>query len=291
MINNDRYGSAGMLPDEDDAKLDAILGEADAGLLDAIGSRLDLDAGIAKVRAEATSGDRVAWPFYLVCDVSASMHSMRPGYGKGPTPYEAMQEALLSLVAFADENVEAADIAYLGVLTFADDAQVVLPLRKMSDGFQVGPLPKGSHTNYAKLFATLSDVVSADLRRLERRHLVVKRPVVFFITDGQPVVDGREQPRELWEPPLRRLHALSVPRPEGQDVPIAVVALGFEGTNSENLQIVAKAPGVACVAEAGTASPYELMADLLTSVLASVTCSTAEGELVFYPPRGMTLCR
>jgi uncharacterized protein YegL len=166
----------------------------------------------------------------------------------------------------------------------------VLPLKKMSDGFHIGPLPKGTYTNYAKAFTTLNVVIDADLQRLEGSDLEVKRPVVFFITDGQPVVDGNEQPREAWEPPLRRLHAFSAWRPEGRAVPIAVIALGFEGTNTENLRLVSKAPGVACVAEVGVASPHDLMSSLLKSILTSITVSTAEGEFSFVPPRGMTLC-
>jgi uncharacterized protein YegL len=236
------------------------------------------------------SGGRVAWPFYVVCDVSESMHGKPMGRADEPTPYEAMQEALLELVDFAEGHVEAGDIAHLGVLTFADDTDVVLPLRKMSDGCEIGQLPKGLFTNYAQLFTKLSDVIDADLRRLGSLYRKVMRPVVFFITDGQPVVDGIDQPREVWEPPLRRLHAFSAPRPEGRGVPIAVVALGFEGTNRENLRMVAKAPGVACVATAGVASPHELMSDLLTSILDSVTNSAVEGNFIFVPPRGMSLC-
>jgi uncharacterized protein YegL len=235
-------------------------------------------------------GDRVVWPFYVVCDVSESMHGKHFGRADERTPYEAMQEALLELVDFPDEHVEVADIAHLGLLTFSDDAQVVQHLRKMSDGVEIGPLPKGKYTNYAQMFTTLNDVIGTDLGLLQSRAIIVKRPVVFFITDGQPCVAGREQPRNEWEPPLRRLHGFSAPRPEGRGVPIAVVALGFNGANREILRSVAKPPGVACVAEAGVASPHELMRELLTSILDSVTNSTVQGEFVFAPPRGMTLC-
>ncbi len=237
-----------------------------------------------------SSEQRVAWPFYIVCDVSQSMHGRREQYRGGLTPYEAMQEALLELVDFCDDHVEVADIAHLGIVTFADDTDIVLPLRKMSDGVQVGQLPKGMFTDYVKLFTTLSDVVGADISQLESRRLKVKRPVVFFITDGRPEVDGGPQPRESWQPPLLRLQALTAARFGGSGVRIAVVALGFAGTDCENLQLVAQSPGIACVAEAGVASPHELMSDLLTSILNSVTNSTAEGDLVFTPPRGMKLC-
>ena len=248
------------------------------------------EGGCYMLERDWPPGDRVAWPFYIVCDVSESMHGKRMRRAGDLTPYEAMQEALLELVDFADQNVEAADIAHLSLLTFADEAEVALPLRKMSDGLEIGTLPKGIYTNYAKIFATLCDVIDTDLRQLEGRNLMVKRPTVFFITDGQPVEDGKEQPRELWEPPLRRLHSFSATRPEGRNVHIAVIALGFEGANSQTLQMVAKTPGVACIAEAGVASPHELMSKLMTSILDSVTNSAVAGDLVFSPPRGMALC-
>lgn len=218
------------------------------------------------------------------------MHNRRKGREEEPTPYEAMHEALLELVDFADEHVEVADIAHLGLITFADDAHVVLPLQKMSDGVGFGTLPKGTYTDYAKVFAALADLVGADIIRLESRNLRVKRPVVFFITDGRPEVDGNPQPHALWREALVRMHALSAARPGGRGVPIAVVALGFAGTNCQNLQLVAQAPGVACIAEPGVASPHELMSELLASILNSVADSTADGDLVFVPPRGMKLC-
>lgn len=239
--------------------------------------------------SEERSGERAAWPFYIVCDVSASMHGKPIDRPDEPTPYEAMLESLHELVDFAEENVQAADLAHLGLLTFADDAEVVLPIRRVRDGISLETLPKGNFTNYEKVFAKLADVVDADIKRLQSSNLTVKRPAVFFITDGWPEVDGRPQPRELWEPPLRKLHALAAPR-DRRDVPVAVVALGFEGADVGNLRLIAQAPGVACIAEAGVASPYELMSSLFTAILVSVTKSTAEGDLVFSPPRGMKLC-
>jgi uncharacterized protein YegL len=234
--------------------------------------------------------EHVAWPFYLVCDVSQSMHRKPDGAQSELTPYEAMHEALLELVDFCLDHVEAADIAHLGVVTFADDTKIIRDLRKLSDGPEVEQLPKGIYTNYVKVFTKLCDVVAADIRRLESRQLRVKRPVVFFITDGHPEVNGRPQPRESWQEPLRRLQALTASRPGGSGLPIAMVALGFEGTDCGNLRLIARSPGIACIAEAGVASPHELMSNLLTSILNSVTMSVAEGDLVFIPPRGMKLC-
>jgi uncharacterized protein YegL len=238
-----------------------------------------------------TPEEHVAWPFYIVCDVSESMHRKLDGTQNELTPYEAMRESLLALVDFTIDHVEAADIAHLGVVAFADDTEIIRELRKLNDEPEVKPLPKGTYTNYEKVFTKLSDVVAADIERLESRQLRVKRPVVFFITDGYPEVDGQPQPRESWQEPLHRLQALTASRTGGSGVRIAMVALGFEGTNCGYLRLIAQSPGIACIAEAGVASTHELMSSLLTSILNSVTLSVAEGDLVFIPPRGMRLCR
>ena len=231
-----------------------------------------------------------AWPFYIVCDVSASMRNQTGGRHGGLTPFEAMEDALNELVDFAEDHVVASDIAHLGLITFADDAKVVMPLRRLSEGVSVGTLPKGTYTNYAEAFSTLSDVIEADLQRLAHSKLTVKRPTVFFITDGKPQVSSGGQSRELWEPPLRRLHSFAAPRTGKQDVPIAVIALGFEGANCEILRAVANEPGVAFIAEAGVASTNELMSQLISSILDSVVNTLIEGDVVFSPPRGLKLC-
>jgi uncharacterized protein YegL len=231
-----------------------------------------------------------AWPFYIVCDVSQSMHRPRGGEQNESTPYQAMRDSVLALVDFTIDHVEASDIAHLGVVTFADDTDIIRPLCKLNDEPAVKPLPKGIYTNYVKVFTKLSEVVAADIARLESRRLKVKRPVVFFITDGYPEVDGQPQPRESWQEPLRRLQALTAFRPDEPHLPIAMVALGFEGTDCGNLRLIAQWPGIACIAEPGIATTHELMSKLLTSILNSVTQSVAEGDLVFIPPLGMRLC-
>jgi uncharacterized protein YegL len=240
---------------------------------------------------DAYSNDQEeAWPFYIVCDVSASMRNQNGRRQGELTPFEAMEDALNELVDFAEDHVVASDIAHLGLITFADDPEVVWPLRRLSEGVSVGSLPKGMYTNYAKVFSMLSDVVEADLQRLVKSNLTVKRPTVFFITDGKPQVSGGSQPRELWEPPLRRLHSFAAPRTGKQDVAIAVIALGFEGADCEILRTVANEPGVAFIAEAGVASTNELMAQLISSILDSVVNTLIEGDVVFSPPRGLKLC-
>jgi uncharacterized protein YegL len=236
-----------------------------------------------------SSVGRWAWPFYIVCDVSASMHRKVVPPGE-LTPYEAMHEALHELVDFAQDYVIAADIAHIALVTFADDAQVQRSLRRLGDGFEVGTLPKGMYTDYAKVFAKLNELLEEDLPRLESEYQKVKRPAVFFITDGKPTVGGISQPSAEWRPPLDRLHSFAASRPTGEDAKIAVVALGFEDADCKILRQVAKEPGIAAIADAGAVSTRELMQQLIGVILDTASKTVAEGDFSFSVPDGMKLC-
>lgn len=232
----------------------------------------------------------IVWPFYIVCDVSSSMHRPRKGREQEKTPYDAMLEGLHDLIDFTLDHVEASDIAHLGVLTFADEAQISLPLTKMKMRFQIPPLPKGTFTNYAKAFSTTARVVATDVAALERKGATVRRPTVFFITDGNPEVDGNPQSRAAWGPPLRELQAISAVRPGRTPLRIAVVALGFQGARGKTLVEIAQVPGLACIATPGVATPSELMESLLVAILNSITQSVHDGDLDFVAPNGMEVC-
>ena len=232
---------------------------------------------------DAYSNDQEeAWPFYIVCDVSASMRNQNGRRQGELTPFEAMEDALNELVDFAEDHVVHRDIAHLGLITFADDPEVVWPLRRLSEACCRQPA-EGNVYQLREVFSMLSDVVEADLQRLVQSNLTVKRPTVFFITDGKPQVAGGSQPRESREPPLRRLHSFAAPRTGKQDVAIAVIALGFEGADCEILRTVANEPGVAFIAEAGVASTNELMAQLISSILDSVVNTLDRGGCRLQP--------
>lgn len=227
---------------------------------------------------------RVAWPFYIICDTSKSMWG-----GSEPTPYTAMMESLLALVDFAEDNVEAADIAHLGIITFSDDAQVAYPLCRLRGGFSAPPFQKGIFTNYRAAFSLATETLQKDIERLESDGCRVKRPSIFFITDGYPCIDGEIQPMKEWESELNRLQGVSVKRQEGPIKP-AIIAMGFDNAERTTLKRVAQSPGLACVAESRAAEPDVLMSRLLKSILRSISRSVSRDQLEFAPPPGMTLC-
>ena len=116
-------------------------------------------------------------PFYLVCDESGSMSG---------DPVEAVNEGIKQLCQTISRDPLVDDKARVGIISFSDSAEVLLPLTQIS---QVGTIPacvtKGS-TSYRAAFLKLKDEIDADVRNLKNNDAKVGRPVVFFISDGAP---------------------------------------------------------------------------------------------------------
>jgi uncharacterized protein YegL len=121
---------------------------------------------------------QVVMPFYIVCDVS---WSMTPDIAALNSALQDLRQAIA-----ADPIVD--DVAHIGVITFSDDAQVVVPLGQMSES----PLPTltvRNGTNYGAAFRTIASTLEADRQGMKAREMKVYRPCVFFLTDGEPL-DG-----------------------------------------------------------------------------------------------------
>ena len=141
----------------------------------------------------------------------------------------------------------------------------------------------GSETNFAAVFELLGKTMKADIANLEREFGLVKRPTVFFITDGYPQQGGKRQELAPWGEALKSVHAITTRRDLGS-VGTAVIAFGFGDADCENLKRIAKAPGRALRAEIGVARTSELMTEILQSIMESIQASVRRGDdLVFNP--------
>jgi len=114
-------------------------------------------------------------PFYLICDVSASMgqdmYSLNDGLGR-------LRTAIL-----ADPVVD--DMVQICVMSFADDAKVLMPV----DHVRLAAAPRfsaGGGTNYGAAFRRLAAVIERDVVYLASRGHTSYRPCAFFVTDGAP---------------------------------------------------------------------------------------------------------
>lgn len=121
---------------------------------------------------------QIVMPFYLVCDVSASMS------GDMPTLNAGIRKLRRAIVG----QPQVDDVAQIGIIEFSSTAQVVLPLGRMSEE-QMPTLQAQATTNYGAAFLLLAQTIQQDIARLKAQRLKVYRPCAYFLTDGLPT-DG-----------------------------------------------------------------------------------------------------
>jgi uncharacterized protein YegL len=203
-------------------------------------------------------------PFYLVCDES---HSMA---GSG---IDAINDSLPDLHAEISTNPMVADKTRFSMIGFADDAQVLLELSDLSDVDEMPAAEARGGTSFAAAFRLLETQIAQDVAMLKRDGHKVFRPVVFFMTDGNPLDD-----EEAWRAVHKSLLA-SDTHPE-------IVAFGV-GENIDEEIIKSVATFKAFVTD-NTLSPAAALKEfakaLTNSIVASGSSVSDTGDLVLQVP-------
>jgi uncharacterized protein YegL len=115
-------------------------------------------------------------PVYLLIDVS---YSMVPSIS-------VVNSAIASIVASLETEPIAAHRIRLSIISFSDSAVVALAMARVD---QIGRIPELSiqgGTSYGPAFELLYRTITLDVGRLKEDGYHVVRPIVFFLTDGQP---------------------------------------------------------------------------------------------------------
>lgn len=149
----------------------------------------------------------VLLPAYVVADESASM---------GPY-HQDLSGGLASLCnGLRAEPMIAAKVR-LAILGFSDDVRVRQGMSDMRTVERLPQLEVRGATNYGAAFADLLQRIPYDVQMMKNDGYKVHRPVVFFLSDGQPT-DGQH-----WQGP----HGTLVDR---NALPVApnVIACGIE---------------------------------------------------------------
>lgn len=130
-------------------------------------------------------------PFYCVIDVSPSMTVPGPD---GVAPIVAANEIIPSVFDALDEAPLVGDKVLFGVCDFADDASTVLALADPRNATTTIPqlAARGVGTSYAAAFRYLRQAIDTDVAYLKADNKRVYRPVVFFVTDGEPTDDDHD---------------------------------------------------------------------------------------------------
>jgi uncharacterized protein YegL len=123
----------------------------------------------------ATEEGRLVMPFYLLCDVSASMHGDMPALNEG---VRRLRRAVVN-----EPVVD--DVAQVSIISFSDDAKVVVPMGPMSE-CEIPELTTENLTNYGKAFQELARRIEEDSAKFRANGYKIYRPCAFFLTDGLP---------------------------------------------------------------------------------------------------------
>jgi uncharacterized protein YegL len=207
------------------------------------------------------------FPFYLCLDVSASMAG---------APIEAVNRQLPLLRAGIGEDPAIAEVIRLGVITFSDVAQVVLPLCDLSLVEAMPPVVAQGRTSYAAAFDHLRAVIEDDYQASRAGGDRWYRPAVLFISDGRPTDDS-----ERWTAAHRRLVEPTWKRRPN------ILAFGFGDAAPDVLAVVAESkPNRAFIATEG-AEPAKVVPELMAGLIQSIVSSSASvytGEAQLVPP-------
>lgn len=131
-------------------------------------------------------------PFYLLCDESGSMSG---------TPIQAVNDGLQKIWKQLIKSPASSDKAWVSVISFSDTAEVLVPLTDLQKLTSMPGCQTKGGTNYGNAFRKMKQVIDGDVMNLKAQQLKVIRPVVFFMSDGEPTDAGWEQAHtELTDP-------------------------------------------------------------------------------------------
>ena len=117
-------------------------------------------------------------PIYLLIDTSGSM------YGE---PIEAVNTGLQALVSSLKRDPQALETAYLSIITFDNEAKLVLPLTSVAE-LQLPDLkaPRSGGTMTGMALELLCQRVDAEVRTQSADVKRDWKPLLFIMTDGAP---------------------------------------------------------------------------------------------------------
>ena len=213
----------------------------------------------------------VLLPAYVLVDESASMG-----------PY--VDDLSAGLVSLCEELRAAPMLAAklrLAVLGFSDDVRVHLAVADMRVETNLPRVTVRGSTNYGAAFSDLAGRIPTDVRFLRDEGYKVHRPVVFFLSDGQPTDFG-------WKRALGKLT-------DRQRMPAApnIIACGMGSAERQTIAEVASRPEFGFIAQRGAdlgKAISEFFHALTASLIASSQALNSDNpQLVVTKPEGFSI--
>jgi uncharacterized protein YegL len=192
-------------------------------------------------------------PFYIVCDES---DLMEPIGG-----IAAMNQALPDIHAEIASDPLISDICLIGLITFAETAEELMPLTKLSDVVAMPGLQARGPSKYGPVFTLLREIIHRDVEDLKFCGAKVFRPGVFFMTAGEPT-DGPE-----WENAYRSLMDWTTFRdlPNLTNYP-QIIAFGVHDANATT---IGKIGTVGAFIGGNGVAPADLLSEITRSLTRS----------------------
>jgi len=154
-------------------------------------------------------------PVYLLLDESASMDANGG--------IDASNRGLPELHWRIAGDPLVSDKYRIGLITFSDIAEELLPLSNLSDVRAMPVCTAKGMANYGEAFNLLRVVIARDITNLKSQGMDVGRPIVFFITDGEPTDDWEASYRALTDRTINK-HAPNI------------IPFGYVGANKEVIE-------------------------------------------------------
>jgi uncharacterized protein YegL len=195
-------------------------------------------------------------PAYIVVDTSYSMTGDR---------IAAANEIVPRLIKECNKNTALADKLYVSIIAFSDSARTVVPLSKGGDLGNPPQLTAGASTSYSAAFKLLRSEIETGVITLKTNGYDVYRPVVFFITDGEPTDNDNDRAAAFAELTDSRFGA----HPN-------IVMFGVGEAEESTLKSYTSHRGSAVIAKDG-ASAAEALGAMLEVLVLSVVASVGGG--------------
>ena len=127
-----------------------------------------------------------AWPLYVVCDVSSTMHDgmFAKCWGSSASPWILMHRAVFEVVHEINMNEDIRQLVHLAIVQFADKAETILKLTRLDQtDLTIREFSKGKLTDFAAVWKHLARMLPEDQKELASAGFKSERPTILFITD------------------------------------------------------------------------------------------------------------
>jgi uncharacterized protein YegL len=171
------------------------------------------------------------------------------------------------------------DKTRFGVMTFSNDAQVVLPISDLGSVTQLPVFREEGGTSFRAAFDLLRKTIDSDVATLKADGFKLHRPAVFFVTDGEPTDETAD-----WQSSFAQLTDADQFRYWPN-----VIGFGVEGAVAENIRYIShpsnRFPGFM---QADGATAPETIKKISEVILTSILSSAASVGQGADPTAAMT---